>query len=68
MWLSASRNHNSYLSRRVEVGEHIRVPRCYRGKDIEWWMDVIGFQDERYDEVDDIARAAGAVVTTGRHT
>ena len=31
--------------------------RTYRGKDLEWWMDAAGVLDERYDEVDDIARA-----------
>ena len=41
----------------LSVGEHIRVPRLYRGRDIEWWMDVAGVLDERYDEVDDINRA-----------
>jgi putative flavoprotein involved in K+ transport len=34
-----------------------RAPRVYRGKDIEWWMDAAGVLDERYDEIDDIARA-----------
>jgi putative flavoprotein involved in K+ transport len=33
------------------------VPRTYRGKDIQWWMDAAGVLDERYDEVDDIVRA-----------
>jgi putative flavoprotein involved in K+ transport len=41
----------------LAVGEHIRSPRVYRGKDIEWWMDAAGVLDERYDEVDDIVRA-----------
>jgi len=41
----------------LAVGEHVRVPRLYRGKDIQWWMDVAGVLDERYDEVDDIVRA-----------
>lgn len=41
----------------ISVGEHIRVPRRYRGRDIHWWLDAIGFLDERYDEVDDVARA-----------
>jgi putative flavoprotein involved in K+ transport len=41
----------------LSVGEHIRAPRIYRGKDLEWWMDAAGLLDERYDEVDDIARA-----------
>ena len=41
----------------LAVGEHIRAPRVYRGRDIEWWMDAAGVLDERYDEVDDILRA-----------
>ena len=41
----------------VAVGEHVRVPRTYRGRDIHWWMNAIGQLDERYDEVDDIDRA-----------
>jgi len=41
----------------LAVGEHIRAPRVYRGKDLEWWMDAAGVLDERYDAVDDIARA-----------
>jgi putative flavoprotein involved in K+ transport len=39
------------------VGEHVRAPRVYRNRDIQWWMDVAGIHDERYDEVDDIDRA-----------
>jgi putative flavoprotein involved in K+ transport len=41
----------------LAVGEHIRAPRVYRGRDLEWWMDSAGVLDERYDEIDDIARA-----------
>ena len=41
----------------LSVGEHIRAPRVYRGKDLEWWMDAAGVLDERYDQVDDITRA-----------
>jgi putative flavoprotein involved in K+ transport len=41
----------------IAVGEHIRLPRSYRGRDIYWWLDEIGQLDERYDEVEDIARA-----------
>jgi putative flavoprotein involved in K+ transport len=41
----------------IAVGEHIRMPRVYRGRDIQWWMDAAGVLDERYDEVDDIRRA-----------
>ncbi len=39
------------------VGEHVRVPRVYRGRDIKWWMDVAGVLDMDYQEVDDINRA-----------
>jgi putative flavoprotein involved in K+ transport len=41
----------------LAVGEHVRGPRLYRGKDIHWWMEAAGVLDERYDEVDDIVRA-----------
>jgi putative flavoprotein involved in K+ transport len=41
----------------LSVGEHIRAPRIYRGKDLQWWMDATGLQDARYDEIDDISRA-----------
>jgi putative flavoprotein involved in K+ transport len=53
----ASEIHRSGRPVTMAVGEHIRAPRVYRGKDLEWWMDVAGVQDERYDEVDDIKRA-----------
>ena len=41
----------------IAVGEHVRLPRTYRGRDIHWWMDALGLLDERYDEVDDLERA-----------
>ncbi len=41
----------------LAVGEHVRVPRVYRDKDIQWWMDASGLLDERYDQVEDIVRA-----------
>jgi putative flavoprotein involved in K+ transport len=41
----------------LSVGEHIRMPRAYRGRDIQWWMDAIGAMDVRYDAAEDIARA-----------
>jgi putative flavoprotein involved in K+ transport len=41
----------------LSVGEHIRAPRTYRGRDLQWWMDAAGVQDERYHEIDDIGRA-----------
>jgi putative flavoprotein involved in K+ transport len=41
----------------LAVGEHVRVPRSYRGADIQWWMDVCGILDRRIDQVDDMRRA-----------
>jgi putative flavoprotein involved in K+ transport len=41
----------------IAVGEHVRVPRRYRGADILWWMEAAGVLDERYDEMDDLVRA-----------
>jgi putative flavoprotein involved in K+ transport len=41
----------------LSTGEHIRVPRVYRGRDIEWWMDAAGILDQRYEEIDDLNRA-----------
>jgi putative flavoprotein involved in K+ transport len=41
----------------LAVGEHIRMPRVYRGRDIQWWMDAAGILDQRHDQVDDISRA-----------
>jgi putative flavoprotein involved in K+ transport len=41
----------------LSVGEHVRLPRTYRGRDVLWWMDASGVWDQRYDEVDDLPRA-----------
>jgi putative flavoprotein involved in K+ transport len=41
----------------LAVGEHVRLPRTYRGRDIYRWLAAIGQLDERYDEVEDIERA-----------
>jgi putative flavoprotein involved in K+ transport len=41
----------------LSVGEHVRMPRTYRGRDIQWWMDAIGAMDVRYDAVEEIERA-----------
>lgn len=45
--------HEVFLS----AGEHIRMPRHYRGRDIQWWMDRAGLHATRIDEVDDPIRA-----------
>jgi putative flavoprotein involved in K+ transport len=43
----------------LSVGEHVRMPRLYRGRDIQHWMEAIGRLDERYDEVEEILKARG---------
>ena len=48
--------HRSGRPVTLAVGEHVRLPRTYRGKDIQWWMDRLGIFDERFDEIDDINR------------
>src|SRR5262245_37142779 len=53
----ANEIHRSGRPVTLAVGEHIRAPRMYRGKDLQWWMDAAGVHDERYDTVDDITRA-----------
>ncbi|WP_133854256.1 NAD(P)-binding domain-containing protein [Labedaea rhizosphaerae] len=41
----------------LSAGEHVRMPRVYRGRDVLWWMDAAGVWDQRYDEVPDLTRA-----------
>jgi len=41
----------------IAVGEHVRVPRRYRGADILWWMEEAGVLGERWTEMDDLVRA-----------
>jgi putative flavoprotein involved in K+ transport len=41
----------------LSVGEHVRLPRTYRGRDVLWWMDASGVWNERYDQIDDVTRA-----------
>jgi putative flavoprotein involved in K+ transport len=41
----------------LSVGEHVRLPRTYRGRDVLWWMEASGVWNQRYDEVDDLMRA-----------
>ena len=52
----ANEIHQSGRPVTLALGEHVRLPRVYRGKDIQWWLDTLGILDERYDEVDDIVR------------
>lgn len=41
----------------IAVGEHVRLPRSYRGRDVLWWMEASGVWSQRYDEIDEIERA-----------
>lgn len=41
----------------LSTGEHVRVPRRYRGRDILWWLDHVGILDERAEDIDDVLRA-----------
>ena len=43
----------------LSVGEHVRLPRTYRGRDVLWWMEASGVWNQRYDEIDDLERARG---------
>jgi putative flavoprotein involved in K+ transport len=49
--------HRSGRPVTLAVGEHVRMPRTYRGKDILWWMDATGLLDEHYDQIPDLVRA-----------
>jgi putative flavoprotein involved in K+ transport len=48
--------HRSGRPVTLAVGEHVRLPRHYRGRDVMWWMSMAGVWDERYDEIDDLVR------------
>ena len=51
--------HRSGLRVTLSVGEHVRLPRTYRGRDVLWWMDASGVWNQRWDEIDDLTRARG---------
>ncbi len=40
----------------LSAGHHIRMPRFYRGRDVQWWMDRSGLLAASIEEVDDISR------------
>ncbi len=41
----------------LAVGAHVRLPRHYRGRDIEYWLDRSGVYDETADQIEDLPRA-----------
>ena len=49
--------HRSGRPVTLSVGEHVRLPRVYRGKDIQWWMTLAGILDEGIEDIDDLVRA-----------
>ena len=49
--------HKSGRPVTLALGEHVRLPRTYRGRDIFWWMQATGLLAERYDQIDDLTRA-----------
>jgi putative flavoprotein involved in K+ transport len=53
----AAEIHRSGRPVTLSVGEHVRLPRTYRGRDVLWWMDRSGVWNQRYDEIDDLPRA-----------
>ena len=49
--------HRSGRPVTMSVGEHVRLPRTYRGRDVLWWMEMSGVWNQRHDEIDDLTRA-----------
>ncbi len=49
--------HRSGRPVTIAVGEHVRLPRTYRDRDIFWWLEATGMLAERYNEIDDLTRA-----------
>jgi putative flavoprotein involved in K+ transport len=41
----------------LATGEHVRMPRLYRGRDVQWWLLASGVLDERIEHQDDPQRA-----------
>ncbi|WP_024799533.1 NAD(P)-binding domain-containing protein [Nocardia sp. BMG51109] len=63
--------HRSGRPVTLATGEHVRVPRRYRDRDILWWLDATGILDERSDGIDDLVRArnlASFQLVGGRRT
>ncbi len=38
-------------------GDHVRLPRLYRGRDVQWWLLHSGVLDQRIETMDDPQRA-----------
>ena len=53
----AAEIHRSGRPVTLSIGEHVRLPRTYRGRDVLWWMESSGVWDQRHDQIDDVTRA-----------
>ncbi|MDC0237764.1 NAD(P)-binding domain-containing protein [Gammaproteobacteria bacterium] len=53
----ANEIHDSGRPVTISVGEHVRMPRTYRERDVQWWMHATGLLDDTIDDVDDLVRA-----------
>jgi putative flavoprotein involved in K+ transport len=53
----ASEIHRSGRPVTLSAGEHVRLPRTYRARDIFWWLEATGLLAERHDQIDDLTRA-----------
>jgi putative flavoprotein involved in K+ transport len=53
----------------ISVGRHSRLPRRYRGHDIQWWLHRTGILDQTIDQMRDArsARRAPSLQLSGRH-
>jgi putative flavoprotein involved in K+ transport len=51
--------HRSGRPVTLAVGEHVRLARVYRGRDIQWWLDALGILDQGHEEIDDLVRGRG---------
>jgi len=62
--------HQSGRPVTLAVGNHVRLPRRYRGLNIHDWFDLMGTLDRRWDEIDDIeaARRAPSLQLVGSPT
>lgn len=52
----AAEIHRSGRPVTLAVGDHVRLPRTYRGRDIFWWLEATGVLAERFDRIDDLTR------------
>ena len=52
----AAEIHRSGRPVTLSVGDHVRLPRTYRGRDIFWWLEHAGVLAERIDDLDELTR------------